>query len=75
MSIQVHVTYDHAALQWVVKATDSQVAYRRTAHKDEAVAAGIQLAKNKRAELVVHRMDGTIEYRNSYGNDPYPPRG
>jgi hypothetical protein len=28
-----------------------------------------------RVELVVQRLDGTIEYRNIYGSDPHPPRG
>ena len=45
------------------------------ATKDEAVAAGRQEAIARRAEHVIHRMDGEIDERNSYGNDPYPPRG
>jgi len=23
---------------------------------------------------VIHNMDGTIVYRNTYGSDPFPPR-
>jgi len=26
-------------------------------------------------ELIIHKMDGTIGERNSYGNDPHPPKG
>ena len=30
--------------------------------------------KNK-SEMVVHGTDGRIREKNSYGNDPYPPKG
>lgn len=43
--------------------------------KSEAEASGIAYAKSYRTELVVQNMDGTIAWRNSYGNDPFPPRG
>lgn len=43
--------------------------------KDEAVAAGREAAIARRTEHVIHNLDGTIAGRNSYGNDPYPPRG
>lgn len=44
--------------------------------KEEAVSAGQKVAKaNAPSQLVVHRMDGTIEYEYTYGSDPYPPRG
>lgn len=43
--------------------------------KEDAVAAGRQLAIVRRTEHVIHNMDGTIAGRNSYGGDPYPPRG
>jgi hypothetical protein len=45
------------------------------ATKDEAVAAGRREAISRRTEHVIHHIDGTIAERNSYGNDPYPPRG
>lgn len=38
--------------------------------KDHAVAAGRVLAMAARTEHLIHNMDGTIAYRNSYGNDP-----
>lgn len=39
-----------------------------------AVSEWTKLAKFHQCELIVQKMDGTIEYRNSFGNDPYPPR-
>jgi len=45
------------------------------ATKEEAVAAGRDAARARRTEHVIHHVDGTIAERNSYGNDPFPPRG
>ncbi len=43
--------------------------------KAEAQAAGRVTACNENTEHLIHRMDGTIGERNSYGNDPHPPVG
>lgn len=43
--------------------------------KAQASKRGIEIAKNKGAEYYSHGKDGRIQNRNSYGNDPYPPRG
>lgn len=43
--------------------------------KAEAEAAGRQTARRERTEHFIHKKDGTIGERNSYGNDPYPPKG
>ncbi|MGG0717940.1 DUF2188 domain-containing protein [Robertmurraya massiliosenegalensis] len=41
----------------------------------EAIAYGKEIAKNQQSELVIHNLKGRIREKNSYGNDPYPPRG
>jgi hypothetical protein len=38
--------------------------------KEEAVAAGRAEAQRRQSEHVIHRADGSIENRSSYGNDP-----
>lgn len=44
--------------------------------KSDAVSAGQSVAKaNEPSQLVVHKLDGTIEYEYTYGNDPFPPKG
>ena len=40
-----------------------------------AQAAGRKTAINQKAEHVIHNMNGKIGSRNSYGNDPHPPKG
>lgn len=43
--------------------------------KEEAVDAGREAARASSTEHVIHRLDGTIAERNSYGNDAFPPPG
>lgn len=60
---------------WAVKGEGN---YRITANietKNEAIVKARRIAKNKKSELIIHNKDGKISERNSYGNDPYPPKG
>ena len=44
--------------------------------KANAVAEGRRVARaNQPSELIIHNADGTIAERETYGNDPFPPRG
>lgn len=43
--------------------------------KAEAIGRAKEIAENSKAELIVQNKSGEIGWRNSYGNDPYPPRG
>ena len=40
----------------------------------EAIDAARSIARNQRSELLIHGRDGKIRDRDSYGNDPFPPR-
>jgi hypothetical protein len=40
----------------------------------EAIAAAREIAINQSTELIIHRPDGRIRDRDSFGNDPYPPK-
>ena len=41
----------------------------------EAERAARDIAVNQHSEVVIHRPDGRIRDKNSYGNDPFPPKG
>ena len=41
----------------------------------EAIEAGRGIARNQQSELLIHGENGRIRERNSYGNDPFPPKG
>ena len=42
--------------------------------KVEAVAAGLRYARRLRVEHTIHKRDGVIAEKNSYGKDSYPPK-
>lgn len=71
-----HVTYRSSDTKWQVKKTGNDHASSVHDLKEEAIAAGRTLAKaNQPSQLVIHKMDGTIETEYTYGGDPYPPPG
>lgn len=43
-------------------------------NKKEAVNKATEVAKNQSAELKIQKKDGSIQWGNSYGWDPFPPR-
>jgi hypothetical protein len=43
--------------------------------KAEQVSKGREMARRDKVEHIIKNRDGTISERNSYGNDPNPPRG
>jgi Uncharacterized protein conserved in bacteria (DUF2188) len=48
-----------------------------TSHHDkqtDAIDAARDIARNQRAEVVIHGRDGKIRDKDSYGNDPFPQR-
>ena len=42
--------------------------------QSQAIQAGRQMARQGQGELLIHGQDGRIRARDSYGNDPFPPR-
>lgn len=59
---------------WAVKKSGASRATKRFKKQSDAIKYAKRIAKNNRTELFIHRSDGTIRNRNSYGNDPNPPR-
>ncbi len=43
--------------------------------QEAAIDRGRQQAKQNQSELNVHGRDGQIREKNTYGKDPYPPKG
>lgn len=42
--------------------------------QEAAIERAREIAKNYRSEVVIHGQDGKIRDKDSYGNDPYPPK-
>lgn len=60
--------------QWQVKTDGASKAAKITDTKKDAVDKGKQMAKNQKTELEVHDKKGQIQSKDSYGNDPNPPK-
>lgn len=73
MAKQVFVSPD--GNDWKVKVVGNEKASAILDTKAQAVERGIEIAKNRHAELLVQNLDGTIGWRNSYGNDPRKSKG
>lgn len=60
---------------WANRREGGKRASSTHATKAEAQAAGRAAAKKDGVEHLIHKKDGTIGDRNSYGKDPHPPEG
>ncbi len=69
-----HVT-PHPKGGWQVKSAGNTRATVRTKTQREAADIARQIAINQHSERLIHRTTGEIRQKNSYGNDPYPPKG
>ncbi len=43
--------------------------------QQQAISAAKPIATNQGGDVVIHNTHGKIRERNSYGNDPFPPKG
>jgi Uncharacterized protein conserved in bacteria (DUF2188) len=71
----VHVVYRDREKRWRVEVTGNKRASGTHTAKPAAADQGRRLAARNKSELVIHKQDGKIGERRSYGNDPFPPRG
>lgn len=59
---------------WAVKKSGASRASKIFETKDKAVHYGVKLSKSEKTELYIHKQNGMIQNKNSYGNDPCPPK-
>lgn len=74
MAKSQHVT-PHPKGGWQVKGAGNSRATVRATTQSAAIAQARVIARNQKSEMVIHRPNGQIRAKDSYGNDPYPPRG
>ena len=60
---------------WAVKGAGNSKATSIHPTQAEAINRGKEIAQNQKSELLIHGKNGRIREKNSYGNDPYPPKG
>lgn len=61
--------------KWGVKKTGNARPSATAPTKKGAVKIGKDIAKKGKTELVIHKKDGKIKDKRSYGEDKYPPKG
>jgi len=60
---------------WDVKRNGADRASVHTDNKQDAIDRAREISQNQGTEMFVHNKDGRISWRDSHGNDPYPPKG
>jgi hypothetical protein len=59
---------------WGVKREGADRYSRRYDTQKEAINTGTNMAKDSKGELTIRGRDGQIRAKNSFGNDPCPPK-
>jgi|GEM_PF-81742 len=61
--------------EWSVKRSGATRSMRNFETQGEAIRFARKTAKREAGELYIHGRNGRIRARNSYGSDPFPPKG
>lgn len=59
---------------WNVKRNDAERATRSFASQKDAIEYGRSISRSHATDLIIHGRDGRLSSKESYGNDPNPPR-
>ncbi|MFL0805561.1 MAG: DUF2188 domain-containing protein [Agarilytica sp.] len=60
---------------WAVKGAGNTRATSVHQTQAEAIQQAKQIAQNQQSEMLIHGKNGQIREKNTYGDDPYPPKG
>jgi len=73
MKKNIHVTH-RADGTWAVIGEGDARASSLHNTQGSAIEQARGIAQNNRSELVIHDRDNRIRDKDSFGNDPYPPK-
>jgi hypothetical protein len=73
--IKDYSTSPSSSGEWTVKRHGSSRAASVHSTQAEAWSETRRLARGAGGEAILQGKDGKIRARNSYGNDPHPPKG
>ncbi len=60
---------------WAIKGAGNSKATKIVTTQQEATKIAREIAKNQGSEMFIHKRNGQIRERNTYGKDPFPPKG
>lgn len=69
-----HVVY-RGHNEWAVRKENAGRNTIVVDNQQKAFGIARKIARNHGSEVFIHGRDGKIRERNTYGHDPYPPRG
>lgn len=69
----IHVVHNPKG-GWDTKKDNAKKASKHFDTKKEAGESAKKQGKREKTEVITHNKKGKIERRESYGNDPYPPK-
>lgn len=61
--------------KWAVKGVGNSKYTSLFDLQKSAIDRATEIAKNNQSEVVIHNRKGQIRDSNSYGDDPFPPKG
>lgn len=70
----IHVVPQSTGNPWAVKPEGAKTPTSTHRTQKAAEDAARKTAKENKSEVVIHRPNGQIRDKDSYGNDPNPPR-
>ena len=59
---------------WAIKGEGNKRATKVTKTQKEAIDIAKKIAENQKSELYIQNREGKIRSKDSYGNDPCPPK-
>ncbi|PZR04733.1 MAG: hypothetical protein DI539_25375 [Flavobacterium psychrophilum] len=61
---------------WAGKKEGSNRSSVRSENKADVVERTLEMAQtHPLSQVIIHKMDGTIQEERTFGNDPHPPKG
>ena len=64
-----------ASGKWAEKGEGNNRNTKITQTQREAIDVARKIARKEQSELIIHGKNGRIREKDSYGNDPFPPKG
>lgn len=60
---------------WAIKGAGNSKATKIVSTQKEASKIAREISINQGSEMFIHKRNGQIRERNTYGRDPFPPKG
>lgn len=59
---------------WAIRGAGNKKVTSTHSTQIDAIESDRDIARNQQSEIVIHRPNGRIRDKDSYGNDPCPPK-